>query len=67
MNCQGIALVVEYPYRERFWRLLVQALFVDGRRLEAMTAYDEYQRWMEDSNLEPEDTFDELVGRVPGG
>jgi len=60
------ALVVEYPYRERFWRLLVQALFADGRRLEAMAAYDEYQQWMADSNLEPEDTFDELVARAGG-
>jgi len=55
------ALVVEYPYRERFWRLLVQALFADGRRLEAMASYDEYQRWMSASDLEPEETFDELV------
>ncbi len=64
------ALVIEYPYRERFWRLLVQALFVDGRRLEAMATYDEYQRWMSDSNLESENTFDELVaatGRLGAG
>ncbi|NNJ47766.1 MAG: AfsR/SARP family transcriptional regulator [Acidimicrobiia bacterium] len=55
------ALVVEYPYRERFWRLLVEALFKDGRRLEAMASYDEYQRWMAESGLEPQETFDDLV------
>ncbi|MGI9647278.1 MAG: AfsR/SARP family transcriptional regulator [Acidimicrobiia bacterium] len=55
------ALVVEYPYRERFWRLLVGALFADGRRLEAMEAFDEYGRWMAESGLEPEVTFDQLV------
>lgn len=57
------ALVVEYPYRERFWRLLVGALFADGRRLEAISAFDEYERWMADSGLESEVTFDELVQR----
>jgi DNA-binding SARP family transcriptional activator len=64
------ALVIEYPYRERFWRLLVQALFTDGRRLEAMAAYDDYERWMAKSGLEPEETFDELLagaGRLGAG
>lgn len=55
------ALVVEYPYRERFWHLLVRALFGDERRLEAMETYDEYVRWMEESGLEPAATFDQLV------
>ncbi|MDH3539202.1 MAG: winged helix-turn-helix domain-containing protein [Acidimicrobiia bacterium] len=55
------ALVVEYPYRERFWRLLVRALFGDERRLEAMETYDEYTRWMEQSGLEPDISFDQLV------
>jgi DNA-binding SARP family transcriptional activator len=59
-------LVVEYPYRERFWRLLVQALFTDGRRLEAMSTYDEYQRWMEEAGLEPQETFDDLVAGIGG-
>ncbi len=58
------ALVVEYPYRERFWRLLVRALFSDERRLEAMETYDEYARWMEQSGLEPDITFDQLVSGV---
>ena len=55
------ALVVEYPYRERFWRLLVRALFADDRRIEAMEAFDQYEQWMDSSGLEPEVTFDELV------
>lgn len=55
------ALVAEYPYRERFWRLLIQALYSDERRLEAMETYDEYAQWMERSGLEPDITFDELV------
>ena len=58
------ALVVEYPYRERFWRLLIRALFGDERRLEAMETYDEYARWMEQSGLEPDITFDQLVSGV---
>lgn len=56
------ALVVEYPYREHFWRLLIPALFADERRLEAMAAFDEYQRWLESAGLEPEVTFDDLIG-----
>lgn len=55
------ALVIEYPYRERFWQQLVFALFTSGRRLESMTAFDEYQKWMAESGLEPEFNFDELV------
>lgn len=55
------ALVVEYPYREHFWRLLVPALFRDERRLEAMEAYDEYQEWLERAGLEPTSTFDDLI------
>ncbi len=55
------ALVVEYPYRERFWWLLIRALFADERRLEAMEAFDDYARWMEQSGLEPSTTFDQLV------
>ncbi|MDH3606291.1 MAG: SARP family transcriptional regulator, partial [Acidimicrobiia bacterium] len=54
-------LVIEYPYRERFWQQLVYALFNSGRRLESMTAFDEYQKWMAESGLEPEANFDELV------
>ena len=60
------ALVVEYPYREHFWRLLVPALFADERRLEAMAAFDEYQDWLESAGLEPEATFDELVAGFSG-
>jgi DNA-binding SARP family transcriptional activator len=55
------ALAIEYPYRERFWRLLVEALFHDDRRLEAMAAFDEYQQWMDEAGLEPELTFDQIV------
>lgn len=63
------ALVIEYPYREHFWRLLVPALFADERRLEAMAAFDEYQVWLEKAGLEPEATFDELISAYssPGG
>ena len=60
------ALVVEYPYREHFWRLLVPALFADERRLEAMAAFDEYQAWLETAGLEPEATFDQLVAGYSG-
>ena len=60
------ALVVEYPYREHFWRLLVPALFADERRLEAMAAFDEYQDWLEGAGLEPEATFDQLIAGFSG-
>lgn len=55
------ALVVEYPYRERFWQQLVYALYASGRRLESMAAFDHYQDWMAEAGLEPEATFDDLV------
>lgn len=60
------ALVVEYPYRERFWKLPIEALFADERRLEAMAVFDDYQRWMEESGLESTVTFDQLVAEASG-
>jgi DNA-binding SARP family transcriptional activator len=38
--CSLEALVLEYPYRERMWHLLVAALARDGRRIEAVRACD---------------------------
>lgn len=58
------ALVVEYPHRERFWRLLVQALSADNRRIEARNAFREYEAWLAESGLEPEVSFDDLVESV---
>lgn len=56
------ALVVEYPHRERFWRLLIRALSADNRRFEARDAFREYQAWLADSGLEPDISFEELTG-----
>jgi DNA-binding SARP family transcriptional activator len=38
--CSLEALVLEHPYRERLWHLLVAALARDGRRIEAVRACD---------------------------
>ncbi|MFC5754291.1 BTAD domain-containing putative transcriptional regulator [Actinomadura rugatobispora] len=41
-------LTAAHPYRERLRYLLVQALHADGRQPEALTAYEDYRRFLAD-------------------
>ncbi|GAA2435823.1 BTAD domain-containing putative transcriptional regulator [Actinomadura vinacea] len=41
-------LTTAHPYRERLRHLRIRALFADGRQPEALTAYDEYRRFLAD-------------------
>lgn len=47
------ALVHEYPYRERMWFLLVSALALSGRRVEALRACENLRRILSEVGLEP--------------
>jgi len=47
------ALVEEYPYRERMWHLLIAALSLCGRRVEALRACDQLRKVLGDVGLEP--------------
>ncbi len=55
------ALTGEYPYRERFWHLLIKSLARVDRRIEASQAYDRYCRILEDQGFEPSFRFGELI------
>ena len=46
-------LVEEYPYRERMWHLLVAALSLCGRRVEALRACDDLRCILAEVGLEP--------------
>jgi len=63
------ALVEEYPYRERIWHLLIAALSMCGRRVEALRACDQLRAVLGEIGLVP--TFeirhleDEIVEEDP--
>ncbi len=46
-------LVEEHPYRERFWYLLVVALALSGRRVEALRACTDLREILAEVGLEP--------------
>lgn len=46
-------LVVEHPYREKLWLLLVEALAESGRRVEALRACDRLRGLLGELGLEP--------------
>jgi DNA-binding SARP family transcriptional activator len=45
--------VEEYPYRERLWLLLIEALARDGRRVESLRTADRLRHVLGDVGLEP--------------
>jgi len=45
--------VEEYPYRERLWYLLIDALASDGRRVEALRACSRLREVLAEAGLEP--------------
>ncbi len=54
-------LVADEPGRERLWRLLMFALYADGRQAEALEAYQEARRYLADElGLDPSPELQEL-------
>jgi DNA-binding SARP family transcriptional activator len=49
--------VEEYPYRERFWYLLIEALVRDDRRVEALRACRRLRAALAETGLEPSETL----------
>ena len=45
------ALVQEHPYRERMWRLLIEAFVADSRRVDAVRACDQLEKVLGDVGL----------------
>lgn len=54
------AAVVDHPYRERLWYLLISALALDGRRVEALRAYQSLREILAEIGLEPSLDLQEL-------
>ncbi|MGN9837237.1 AfsR/SARP family transcriptional regulator [Nonomuraea sp. H19] len=53
------------PYRERLWELLMWALDRDGRRVEALSAYDRIARLLDDDlGLEPGPGLRRMYARI---
>lgn len=53
-------VVREYPYRERLWHLLIEALRQDGRRTEALGACRRLRRALAEIDIEPGDELDAI-------
>lgn len=58
------ALVEEYPYRERMWFLLISALALDGRRVEALRAGESLRRILGEVGLEPAAGVQQLQNEI---
>lgn len=58
------ALTAEYPYRERFWQLLIWALANAGRRIEATAAFRRYCQVLDEAGVEPGITYDQLTDPI---
>lgn len=54
------AMAEEYPYRERIWHLLIAALALNGRRVEAIRACQQLERLLSEVGLEPTPEIREL-------
>jgi len=60
-------LVEEHPYNERLWHLLVEALAMSGRRVDALRALHELRRVLGEVGLEPSHQLLKLEDRVVTG
>jgi DNA-binding SARP family transcriptional activator len=54
----------QYPYRERIWRLLITALALDGRRVEALRACHELRSVLGDVGLDPTSEIEALEDAI---
>lgn len=63
------ALVEDYPYRERLWYLLIEALALCGRRVEALRAFRRLRDILEEVGLAPSaeirDLEEEILSEDP--
>ena len=58
-------LVSEQPYRERFWALLMTALYREGRQADALAAYHRARRLLRDQlGVEPGDELQRVQGLI---
>jgi len=60
------AAVVEYPYRERLWYLLIEALHRDGRRVDAIRMCDRLRQELAEVGLGSSGQLQELERRILG-
>jgi DNA-binding SARP family transcriptional activator len=58
------AAVIDQPYRERLWYLLITALARDGRRVEALRAYRRLAELLAETGLEPSQDLRDLESQV---
>jgi DNA-binding SARP family transcriptional activator len=61
------AAVREYPYRERLWYMLIEALAREGRRVEALRSCDELRKLLGGVGLEGGSALGELEDRILAG
>lgn len=54
------AAVTDHPYRERLWYLLISALAMDGRRVEALRAYQRLCGILAEAGLVPSQDLQDL-------
>lgn len=59
--------VQEHPYRERLWFLLIEALRLDHRRVDALRACQRYRNVLAEAGLEPADEFRTLEDQILRG
>ena len=57
-------VVQEYPYRERLWNLLIEALLRDDRRVEALRACQNFRETLAGAGLEPGDELRRLEDHI---
>lgn len=58
------AAAADHPYREKLWYLLMRALAHEGRRVEALRAYQEARSILAEVGLEPSRDLQELEQRI---
>ena len=56
--------VVDHPYRERLWFLLISALAMDGRRVDALRSYQRLCGILAEAGLAPSQDLQELEQEV---
>ncbi len=56
--------VEEYPYRERFWYLLIEALIQGGRRVEALRMCSRLREVLAEVGLAGEERLTEIEDRI---
>lgn len=58
------SLVEEYPYRERLWYLLIEALARSGRRVDALRAFHRLREILAKVGIEPSEEIRELEDAI---